>query len=71
MTLTFYDGLGDTAYCNCCPLLPSLPPSFLPFTLTPLLSLAKLSLLFFFFLTLKSAPSFSMRRLVACRSDDH
>lgn len=66
MTLTFYDGLGDTAYCNYCPLL---PPSFLPFTLTPPLSLADLSLSFF--LTLKTAPSFSMRRLVACRSDDH
>lgn len=23
MTLTFYDGLGDMAYCNCCPPLPA------------------------------------------------
>lgn len=37
MTLTFYDGLGDTAYCNYCPLL---PPSLLPFTPTPPLALS-------------------------------
>lgn len=43
--------------------------SSLPLTLTPPLSLADLSLSFF--RTLKTAPSFSMRRLVACRSDDH
>lgn len=63
MTLTLYDGLGDTAYCNYCPLL---PPSFLPFTPTPPLALSLSPSL-----TLKTPPSFSMRRLVACRSDDH
>ena len=37
MTLTFYDGLGDTANCNCLPpsFLPSFLLSFLPLTPTP------------------------------------
>lgn len=61
MNLTFYDGLGDTVYCNC---YPRLPPAHSD-------APALVSAPSFFVLTLKSAPSFSMRRLVACRSDDH
>lgn len=51
MTLTFYDGLGYTVYCNCCPLSPFLPSfllSFLPPSLPP--PLLRASRLFPFFL---------------------
>lgn len=61
MNLTFYDVLADTVYCNC---YPRLPPPYSNAS-------ALVSAPSFFVLTLKSAPSFLMCCLVACRSDDH